>query len=407
MKNTCNLIVCCKKIVLSFVAVGGILFASCSSGEGGALPTYAIERMAYEDVLVLDGHTESVNSVNINCPPEVDGTIINIVESGTLVKEGDVVCEIEDVGIENSYENLLIELESAFAELEKLKASQQLEFALLEAQVKNNDAETLLAGFDSIQMLYMSPVERRTKELQLERASIERAHLLKKLDATKLMQEVDVMRIEKRISRLERRLETEKQRMESLQLRAPKGGIAVRARRRAWREDTWTIGDNIWDGRTVVTIPDLDSIKVVIYVQETDFKRLQMGDSVAYTFDAMPNNRAWGRITKMASVGMARTEGSQVKTFEVETSIDSLMFPVEPGLSARCQIFIQHIPDTIVVPTISIYDEDSSKVVYVQKGRKYEKREVTLGIGSPKMTIVDKGLNEGEQIALIKPKENQ
>ena len=264
----------------------------------------------------------------------------------------------------------------------------------------------MLAGFDSLQMLYMSPVERRTKELQLERARIERAHLLKKLDATKVMQDVDVMRIEKRISRLERRLETAKERKESLMLRAPKDGVAVRARRRAWIADTWTIGDNVWDGRTVVTIPNFDSIKVLINVQETDYKRLQLGDSVAYTFDAMPENRAWGRITKMASVGMARTEGSQVKTFEVETSIDSLSYPVEPGLSVRCRIYMKRIPNKIVVPTISVFDTDSSKVVYVKKGRKYEEREVTLGIGSPKMTIVEKGLSEGEQIALIKPKEH-
>jgi len=57
------------------------------------------------------------------------------------------------------------------------------------------------------------------------------------------------------------------------------------------------------------------------------------------------------------------------------------------------------------VPTISIFDEDSLKVVYVKKGRKYEEREVKLGIGSPKMTIIDEGLATGEQIALIRPKE--
>jgi hypothetical protein len=43
--------------------------------------------------------------------------------------------------------------------------------------------------------------------------------------------------------------------------------------------------------------------------------------------------------------------------------------------------------------------------VYVKKGRKCEPREVKLGIGSPKMTIIDNGLEPGEQIALIRPKE--
>ena len=75
-----------SKMVLSCVAAIGVAFASCSSGIDGKLPSYAIERRAYEDVLVMEGHTESVNSVNIHCPPNAGGTIINIIESGTYVK---------------------------------------------------------------------------------------------------------------------------------------------------------------------------------------------------------------------------------------------------------------------------------------------------------------------------------
>ena len=393
----------CRYVILSFIVVMGLL-VSCSSGESRALPTYTVERTAYEDVLVVEGRTESVNSLNINCPPHVGGTIVRIVESGTEVKAGDVVCVIEDVNLAESCERLELDLESAYAEVEKLKASQQLEFALLEAQVKNNEAETILAASDSIQMLYMSPTERRTKELQLERAGIERDRLLRKMEATKVMQEMDVVRVEKRINRIERRLEGELKKLESLTLYAPKDGIAVRGRRWPWSDETWNIGDHVGDGRTVVTLPDFEHLKVVFYAQETEYKRLQLGDSVKYTFDAMPDNHGWGRIVKMASVGQTRTEGSQVKTFEIEVSVDSLSASAEPGLSARCHIYVKRIPDVVVVPTVGIFERDSLKVVYVQKERKYEERAVVLGVGSPKMTIITDGLSEGEKIALIKPK---
>ncbi len=389
-------------VLFGMTAIG--LLASCSFGEDGALPMYAIKRTAYEDVLVVEGYTESVNSLNINCPPHVSGTIVHIVENGTEVKKGDVVCVIEDANLAESCERLELDLESARAEVEKLEASQQLEYTLLEAQVRNNEAEAILAESDSIQMLYMSPAERRSKSLQLERAGIERDLLYKKMEAAKVMQKMDMVRAEKRIRRVERRLEDERRKLESLTLKAPRDGIAVRGRRWHWSDATWNIGDHVRDGRTVVALPDLKKVKVLFHAQETEYKRLQLGDSVVYSFDALPENRGWGRITKMASVGQTRTEGSQVKTFEVEVSVDSLLTPVEPGLSARCHIYIKHIPDMIVVPTISIFDRDSLKVVYVQKGKRYEEREVVLGIGSPKMTIITDGLHEGEQIALIKPK---
>ena len=152
--------------MLSCVAAMGFL-TSCSSNESGTLPIYPIERMVYEDVLAIDGHTESVNSININCPSEVDGTIISIVETGTLVKEVDVVCVIEDVNIADNYDRLVLNLESAQAELEKLKASQELEFALLEAQVRNNDTEAIANVYktiaDAVESINLSLVMSKTK----------------------------------------------------------------------------------------------------------------------------------------------------------------------------------------------------------------------------------------------------
>jgi multidrug efflux pump subunit AcrA (membrane-fusion protein) len=290
------------------------------------------------------------------------------------------------------------------AELEKLIASQELEFALLEAQVRNNDVETLLAESDSLQMLYLNPSERRIKELQAERARIERAQLLKKLEATKGLQKTDVMKIERQIAKIERRLEGEREKMESLTLRAPKDGIVVRGRRWPWSEETWNIGDNVWNGRTVAVFPDFGNVKVLIYAQETEYKRIHEGDSVMYTFDAMPDNIGWGRITKLSPVGQTRTEGSAVKTFEIEATVDSLLSPVDPGLSVQCRVFLRYVPDTIVVPTISIFDRDSMKVVYVEHAGRYEERLVTLGEGSPRSTIISKGLKPGERIALVKPK---
>ena len=384
-----------------------IFNCACTQNSGKTLPTYEINRVAYEDMLVVEGYTESVNPLNINCPPDVDGTIVYLIETGTEVKKGDTLCILEDANIENNVERWLLDLEGMYAEMEKLKATHHLEYALLEAQVRNNEAETLLADYDSLQMLYMSPMDRHVKELQLTRARIERAQLLKKLEVTKVVQETDVMKLSKRIEWMERQLQKEQEKKESLTLLAPRDGIAVRARRWRWSDVKWVVGDNVWNGRTIVTLPDFEHMKVLIYAQETEYKRLHEGDSIVYTFDAMPNNHAWGHITKLAPVGQTRTEGSAIKTFEIEASIDSTLTPVDPGMSAQCRIYLRHIPDTIVIPTVSIFDKDSLKVVYVEKrpGR-YEERYVTLGESSPRSTIISSGLTTGEKITLIRPQIN-
>ena len=393
-----------KNIVQScLTAIIGIAFISCSSKNGEELTCYTVERGAFVDVLRVEGFTESLGSVTLTCPPDVDGSIEYLVESGTMVKKGDTLCIIEDLSIEERYDNLLIDLENSYADLESTKANAQLELAMLEAQVRTNEAETQIAGLDSVQLLYLSPTERRIKELQMEQSAIRRERLNKQVDKQKIIQQADIKKAESKISRIERRVESQRELLQSLILLAPRDGLAIRARRNPWTAQTWLVGDNVWNGRAVVTMPTIDSMKVLIYAQETEYKRIEVGDSVEYTFDAMPDNRAWGRITKLSPMGLKRTEGSEVKTFEVEASVDSVLQPLDPGLSANCRIFLQHVPDTLVVPTVCIYKRDSVDVVYVRKGKKYEERVVRLSITTPRSSVIADGVNEGEQITLIKP----
>lgn len=393
-----------KKIVLSgVIAMIGMFFVSCSSEGRSNLTLYTVERGAFDDVLRIEGFTESVSSISLTCPQDADGSIEYLVESGTMVKKGDTLCIIDDPRIEERYESWMLSLENVYADFESAKANAKMELALLEAQVRTNEAETLIAGLDSVQLLYLSPTERRIKELQMEQAVINRSRLAKQITAQKAIQQADIKRIESQISQVERRVEKQRKLLESLVILAPKDGLAIRARRWPWSTQTWLVGDNVWDGRAVVTMPSVDSVKVLIYVQETEYKRIDVGDSIEYTFDAMPENRAWGRITKLSPMGLKRTEGSEVKTFEIEASVDSFLQPIDPGLSANCRVYLQHVPDTLVVPTVCVYHRDSTNVVYVRKGKKYEEREVKLSITTPRSSVIAEGLHEGEQITLIKP----
>ena len=393
-----------KENVVSYLTViFCVIFVSCSSKQGADLTLYTIERGVFNDVLHVEGFTESLGSQILACPPNVDGSIEYIIESGTMVKKGDTLCVIEDVSIEERYDNLLVNLENSYADLEAAQANAELELALLEAQVRTNEAETQIAGLDSVQLLYLSPTERRIKELQMEQASIRREILYRQVEKQKIIQQADIKKLASQISRIERRVESQRELLQSLVILAPKDGLVIRGKRWPWSNQTWLVGDNVWDGRAIVTMPIIDSMKVLIYAQETEYKRIKVGDSVEYAFDAMPNNRAWGHITKLSPMGLKRTEGSEVKTFEIEASVDSVLQPLDPGLSVSCRIFLQHLPDTFVVPTVCVYKRDSVDVVYVRKGNKYEERVVRLSISTPRSSVISDGINEGEQITLIKP----
>lgn len=72
-------------------------------------------------------------------------------------------------------------------------------------------------------------------------------------------------------------------------------------------------------------------------------------------------------------------------------------------MSARCQIHLEQVKDTIIVPHIAVFDEDSIKVVYVKKNKFYEMRQVVITHSSLQTAVVSAGLAAQEQIALLRP----
>ena len=363
---------------------------------------YTVIEKDFENSVIVEGVVEPTYFTTVMCPMNVDGTIIYMVEDGTQVNEGDVICIIEDINNETNYNNLLDLIESISAELSTKKADLQMQQALLEAQVRNNEADTEIANLDSLQLHFASPTQRQISELQLESASIEKSRLEKRLQTLKVINDSEIKSIEINLRRAHSRLETAKEILESLTVRAPSSGLAIVSQSRRSGEKL-KIGDEVWNNMPLVIIPEMSEMKVEMRVSETDFKYISENDSVSYTFNAMPDNWANGKITKMLPVGQPYSRDSKLKYFEVEASVDSILEMPEPGFTANCRVIVDYIKDTITVPLVAIFDEDSRKVVYVKKNKAFERREIKTGLSSQKESVVLEGLNRDEKVALTKP----
>lgn len=390
-------------VLLRVLMLSGVaLLAACHQDRGGegllvrAVPT------DFEDVLTIDGVTESVRSTVIVCPEDIEGVIVYLVDEGSWVETGEIVCQLESDDLSNYHDQLVTALEAFEAELVKTRANQEMQYALLEAQVKSLDAQTAIANLDSLSLSYVSPTERRLKELEMERATIERNKLANKLKAMETINQSQLRKLELQIQRWTNRVENVREKMGQLTLRATQPGLVVWA-------DSWLtgeknkIGDQVWGGMPLIKIPDLTQMKVLLEATETQFKQLNLNDSVEFTFDALPGKKAWGRITNLTPVGRPISRASSVKVFDVEATIDSAMVVPEPGLSAHCRIFLKRVPNVIVLPQVALFDVDSLKVVYVKQGRHYEQRQVLTGASSSKLAVIEAGLSGDEQVSLLKP----
>ena len=394
------------KFQTAFISIILLLLVACSS-QHQDISTYTVTLRNFENIIVIDGYAEPMQSTSVICPRAGSGgTIAFLVEEGTWVEEGDIVCTIENQNMQTRYDQLLTELENAQANIAKTKANLELQFTMLEADAKNNEAETQIAHLDSTRLQYYSPNQRLIREKELEIVAITRRKIEAKLVSMPIIQQSEIRKIELQVLRLSNNVASVKKELDDLVLRSSKKGLAIRGIN-PMTNNKLAVGDPVWNGMPLVTIPEMNKMKMKIFASERDYRYINVGDSVNYSFDALEDNIAWGKIVNKMPVGVQIKEGSQVKHFEIDASVDSTLVMPDPGFTATCHIMLKQVKDTLTIPQIAIFDQDSMKVVYVENKKGYEMRQIQLGEASPKEAVVASGLLLNERVALSKPKDSQ
>jgi HlyD family secretion protein len=378
-----------------------ILLFSCQKQEIKEPSTFTIIKTDFEDILPIEGLVETAQSSIISCPNDVDGTIQFLIDNGTHVKPGDTVCIIEDKDMSKRYDAAVKALETAKGIIDKSKIELDIQYALVEAEAKRNDGEREMARLDSLQLEYATPTQRKIKELELQKKILDRKQLDRKLKDLAIINQSELRALNMNLMRYTMEVQNLKMKLEGLSVKATQPGLALIANHYTGRK--LKVGDNVWNGRQLYFVPNLSQMKIKLSVPEGQYKRIEMNNPVEYSFDAMPGNKAWGKISQKASVGRSVKEGSKVKMFELEASIDSFKTIPGPDLSVKCRILLTQIKDTIAIPQVAIFDQDSMKVAYVRKKHGYEMRQIIVGTSSTKEAVVAAGLRPKEKIALTKP----
>lgn len=383
-----------------------LLIISCSN-ESKDISTYTVARKDFESTIIIDGYAEPVQFTSVTCPKGGGGgTVAFLIEDGTWVNEGDILCIIENQSLETRYDELLKNLENAKAGIEKTKAELSLQYTLLEADEKNNAAETQIAHLDSSRLQYYSPNQKLVRELELQMVGITRQKIEMKLASLAIIQQSEIKKLELEISRLSNNVESVKSDLDALVLKSTLKGLAIRGTN-PMTNNKMEVGDVVWNGMAIVTIPEMNKMKMKIFASEIDYRYISVNDSVHYKFDALENNVAWGKILSKMPVGKEMKQGSKVKFFEIDASIDSTIVMPDPGFTASCYVTLKQVKDTLTVPQIAIFEQDSMKVVYVENKKGFEMRQVLIGESSPKDAIITSGLYVDERVALSLPKESQ
>ena len=137
-------------------------------------------------------------------------------------------------------------------------------------------------------------------------------------------------------------------------------------------------GQWVQPGQEIMTILDLDPIKVEVQVLEGEVGYLAPGRAAAVTFAAFPEERFTGRIATINPVVETGT-----RTARVTVLVPNPTGRVLPGMYARVALDAQRFPNRVLVPRSAVLERDRRTMLFVydgdDRGGRAEWRYVTTG----------------------------
>jgi HlyD family secretion protein len=130
-------------------------------------------------------------------------------------------------------------------------------------------------------------------------------------------------------------------------------------------------------GKAAVTIVDRSKLHIDVNLSETDAAKVQVGQAVDLTFDALPDVTLKGKV---ATVSPAATTSQNVVTFPVQIEFDPGQTPVKVGMSATADIQLEQISNALLVPSRAIRTAGSNKTVTLLQGQGADRQTITVPV---------------------------
>jgi HlyD family secretion protein len=161
------------------------------------------------------------------------------------------------------------------------------------------------------------------------------------------------------------------------------------------------VGDNVINGAPGFRIDDLSKLYVKVDISEVDINRVQVGQDVDLTFDAVAGRTFQGEVTQVSSVGVDNGRGVD---FEVTVIIIDPDDQVRPGMTAAVNIVVSEIKDVLIIPSRAIRLNNGQRVVYLLRDGRLKEVQISTGASSDTEAQVTQGdLAEGELVVLNPP----
>ncbi|MHB8867085.1 MAG: efflux RND transporter periplasmic adaptor subunit, partial [Pirellulaceae bacterium] len=160
--------------------------------------------------------------------------------------------------------------------------------------------------------------------------------------------------------------------------------------------------------QTMLRLPDLAQMQVKVNVHESKVEKLSHAWKMA--MDAGHALRTRIRIQNLELQGALTNIANQpepsgwwagnIKEYATIISIDGKPQGLRPGMTAECEILVEHLQDVLMIPVAAVVEQRGGYFAWTKMPTGLERRTLLLGETNDQFVEVKDGLVEGEEVIL-------
>jgi multidrug efflux pump subunit AcrA (membrane-fusion protein) len=370
---------------------------------------YTVKKSQFEVSISVKGEIQGKNAVLISFPDKLkhrdlrirEFEIKDLIEEGTLVNKGEWVATLDINNINQQIQSNNDDLERSLAEFNDAKIDSAIELTNFREELKELGYDLQYREIDLEQAQYESPAYQRKIQVAYNKTlrhidKRRRDYGLRRLDL-----EVRTKRSEDRHNFALHRDSLLRQAIEAATITSPADGIVMYARNHWGRKIR--VGDDVnqWQP-TIANLPDMSELISETYVEEIQITKLNIGDSVEVTVDAIPGKIYTGTVYRIANIGQ-ELSGFDSKVFNVLIDIKNSDASLRPAMTSNNRIILHNRQNVLTIPRECLFSENEENFVYLKKSGTVFKQPVIPGVENDSEIIIRSGLEENDRILFSAP----
>jgi multidrug efflux pump subunit AcrA (membrane-fusion protein) len=398
------------------IAVAGAFFYRAQThktpgASAPALRTLRVSTGSAAPVLRVNGTTSARVYAAVNAPlmmgPDAGRglTLQSIAKSGSFVKAGEVIAQIDSQAIEDHADDVAALVQQTDDSIKRRKADQSIELANLEQSIRSAKAVWDKAKLDYAARDIRTEVDREILKLAVDEGEAAYNNLVKSRAITqaKFASQLKLFALqrEQNVRHHNRHLKD----IERFTVHAPISGLLVL--NTIFRGGDFAQvqqGDQLSPGQPFAKVVDTRTMQLNSSVNQSESESVRLGQTAKVHLDAFPQLEFTGKVLSIGALGVSSGSSTYwVRTVPLRIAIEGSDAQLIPDLSASADLQLSQPKAGVLIPLQALSNSAEGATVEVREGAGWKEVPVSVASRTNTTAVVTSGLQPGDEIAISHP----